>query len=171
MKHDTPSPEQAASELAEIRDRQQRAAAKAARKPAWLWWSIAAGTILAGVAGDLWPPLGSAPGLVLAGLAVLLVLGSRSKRIATAMGYRAVPDRQSMPRKAVGGKYVLLIAFLALCLLIAVGSNAVHVPFTHTIWSVVIAAVVVLVLRPVSRSLLNTVPDERKGGRGDGGSQ
>lgn len=162
MGHDGPSPEQAASELAEIGSRRQRAAAKAARKPEWLWWSIAAGTVLAGLAGDLWPSSGSLPGLVVAGLAVLLVLGSRSKRIASAMGYGAAPDRRSMPRKAVGGKYLLLVAFLSLCLLIALGSNAVRVPFAHTIWSVVIAAVVVLVLRPVSRSLLDTVPDERK---------
>ncbi|MCQ9166167.1 MULTISPECIES: hypothetical protein [unclassified Arthrobacter] len=162
MKHETPSPEQAASELGGIRTRQQRAAAKAARKPEWLWWAMAAGTILAGLAADLWSPLGSLPGLAIAGLAMLLVLGSRSKRVAAAMGYRAVPDRQSVPRKAVSGKYLLAIAFLALCLLIAVGSSTWHVPLTHTVWSVAIAAVVVLVLRPVSHSLLHMAPDERK---------
>lgn len=161
MTHDTPSPEQAAHELDEINDRQQRAAAKAARSPEWLWWTFAAGTILSGFAADLWPSLGWVPGLVLTGLALCLVLGIRSKRIAAAMGYRAAPNRQSIPRKAIGRKNLLAIAFLALALLIAVGMTAVHVPFTHTIASAVMAALVVLVLRPVVRSLLNTAPGER----------
>jgi hypothetical protein len=161
MTPDTPSPEQAAHELSEISDRQQQAAAKAARLPEWLWWSVAAATILSGLAADLWPSLGGVPGLVVVGLAVLLVLGIRSKRIATAMGFRAAPDRQSVPRKAVGRRYLLAIACLALALLMVVGATAVHVPFMHTIASAVMAAVLVLVLRPVVRSLLNTAPGER----------
>lgn len=161
MTYDEPSPEQAAHELGEISDRQQRAAVKAARPPEWVWWSMAAGMILSGVAADLWPSLGGVPGLVLAGLAVFLVLGIRSKRIAAAMGFRAAPNRQSVPRKAVGRKYLLAIAFLALALLMAVGATALHVPFTQAIFSVVMAVVWVLVVRPVFRSLLSTVPDER----------
>jgi hypothetical protein len=158
MTDDMPSPDEAAHELSEISDRRQRAAVNAARKPDRVWWAVATGMVLSGFAADRWPSLGFVPGLVFAALTVLLVLSIRSKRIAAAMGYRAAADRQSMPRKAVDGKYLMLIAVLALALLMAVGLPTLKLPFTHTIGAVIMAGVVLLVLRPAVRSVLTTVP-------------
>lgn len=161
MSHEVPSPEQAADALGEISGWQQRAAVKASKRPEWLWWTAAGGIVLSGLAADLWPSLGPVPGLVVAALALCLVASMRSRRIATTMGYQAAPDLRSMPRKAVSVTRVLVVAALALALIMTVALTAFHVPFRNTIGCVVIAALVVAVVRPMSRSLLDALPERR----------